>query len=254
MKIDIIRKRRSVRTFDDKGLSENELNQINQIIENLENPFNLEISFVLLEKDKYNLDCPVLVGEKYYICALTNKKEEFRLALGYVFEDLVLKLEEIDLCTTIIAGTYKKDSFIEALKLNDNQELALITPVGHKADKMSIRETLMRKGIKADERENINELFFKDDFDNPLDEIDESLQAIRLAPSAVNKQPWRILENDEGIHFYVHFSQGYEKVQMIDMGIALRNFMYVNTRKGNIRFEKPDIKTKYQYVVSYYFD
>ena len=254
MKSDIIRKRRSVRTFDDKGLSENELNHINRIIENIENPFGVKISFVLLDKDKYNLECPVLVGEKYCICAITDKREDFELGLGYVFEDLVLKLEEIDISTTIIAGTYKKDNFLKALKLNDDQQLALITPVGHRAEKMSVRETLMRKGIKADQRMEINELFFLNDFDNPLNEIDESLQAIRWAPSAVNKQPWRILINDEGIHFYVSFSSGYEKVQMIDMGIALRNFMYVNTRKGDIRNEKPDIQTRYQYVVSYYFE
>ena len=253
MKLETIKKRKSIRTYDNQGLSDDELNKVQQIIDNLDNPFDIDVKLTILEKDKYNLESPVLVGEKYYITAVTKKDDDYLLGLGYLFEDLILKLEEIDLSTVIIAGTYKKDNFIKALNLNDDQELVLITPVGHKADKMSFRETLMRKGIKADERLEVSKLFFLNDFNNPMNQLDDSLQAIRLSPSAVNKQPWRILTNDEGVHFYVNFNTGYERMQMIDMGIALRNFTYVNTKTGTMQFKKPDVDTNYQYVISYIY-
>lgn len=51
----------------------------------------------------------------------------------------------------------------------------------------------------------------------------------RLAPSAVNKQPWRIVVADNKAHFYLKRSKGFGHegkldMQMIDMGIALCHF------------------------------
>jgi hypothetical protein len=53
---------------------------------------------------------------------------------------------------------------------------------------------------------------------------------VRWAPSAVNKQPWRVIVTDNGCHFYEKRDRGYsgEKtgdLQKIDVGIALCHFM-----------------------------
>lgn len=55
------------------------------------------------------------------------------------------------------------------------------------------------------------------------------LEMVRLAPSASNKQPWRIIKDGEGFHFYLSPSKGYSKnlgldIQRIDMGIAMCHF------------------------------
>ena len=52
---------------------------------------------------------------------------------------------------------------------------------------------------------------------------------MRLAPSAVNKQPWRVIVNGGAAHFYCKRSKGFSSggtldMQMIDMGIALCHF------------------------------
>ena len=59
---------------------------------------------------------------------------------------------------------------------------------------------------------------------------------VRLAPSAVNKQPWRVVISDNAAHFYLNRSKGFGHegkldMQMIDMGIALCHF--VLTAKEN---------------------
>ena len=56
-----------------------------------------------------------------------------------------------------------------------------------------------------------------------------ALEAVRLAPSAVNKQPWRAVVCGEKVHFYEKRSRGYVSdngwdLQKIDMGIALCHF------------------------------
>jgi nitroreductase len=51
-----------------------------------------------------------------------------------------------------------------------------------------------------------------------------------MAPSASNKQPWRIIVNDKSFSFYLKRTIGYGKftpgndLQLVDMGIALAHF------------------------------
>ena len=92
----------------------------------------------------------------------------------------------------------------------------------------------MRKGVKADSRLAFGELFFEGAFDRSLTEdtagkLAGALEAVRLAPSAVNKQPWRVVVCGEKVHFYEKRSRGYVSdngwdIQKIDMGIALCHF------------------------------
>ncbi|MBQ2348800.1 MAG: nitroreductase, partial [Clostridia bacterium] len=41
------------------------------------------------------------------------------------------------------------------------------------------------------------------------------LEAVRLSPSAVNKQPWRAVVSGSEVYFYESRSKGYVKAQRI---------------------------------------
>ena len=63
----------------------------------------------------------------------------------------------------------------------------------------------------------------------------EALELVRPAPSAVNKQPWRIVEQDGRFHFYLKRSlPAAEKgdVQKLDIGIALAHFVLALEAQG----------------------
>ena len=51
------------------------------------------------------------------------------------------------------------------------------------------------------------------------------LETVRLAPSAANRQPWRVVCTADGVHFYKKGSRGMDAggwdIQKVDMGIAL---------------------------------
>lgn len=106
-----------------------------------------------------------------------------------------------------------------------------ISPLGYPAKKRSVRETLMRKGVSADTRMPAEKLFFNSSWETPLpaasqEELHDLMEMVRWAPSAVNKQPWRIIASDGALHFYEKQDKGYvsEKtgdLQKIDVGIAL---------------------------------
>jgi len=56
----------------------------------------------------------------------------------------------------------------------------------------------------------------------------QPLEMVRLAPSAVNRQPWRIVLDKHAAHFYLLRAKGMGggvlDMQKIDLGIALCHF------------------------------
>ena len=75
--------------------------------------------------------------------------------------------------------------------------MCCVSPLGYPAKKMSLREAAMRKGIGADKRLPEKDIYFNGDFATPLiaesTDIADALKAVRWAPSAVNRQPWRVV-------------------------------------------------------------
>ena len=121
----------------------------------------------------------------------------------------------------------------------------------------------MRKGIRADERLDFEALFFDGDTSTPLSRekagvLALPLEMVRLAPSAVNKQPWRVIVKDGAAHFYCKRSKGVGggqlDMQMIDLGIALCHFDLTAQECGlDMEFvqEDPRLAEDMEYVASY---
>nr|HPI72323.1 nitroreductase family protein [bacterium] len=104
-------------------------------------------------------------------------------------------------------------------------------------------------------------LFFHGDLATPLAEESAGayavpLQMLRLAPSASNKQPWRVVQQGACFHFYLQRSPGYHRnlsplpsfiiadLQRVDMGIAMCHFQLTAEEmglKGEWSVADPDI-------------
>ena len=201
------------------------------------------LEFVLLDAEKYGLSSPVITGEKLYAAGKVAKIPYADVAFGYSFERLVLYVWSYGIGTTWIGGTMKRELFEKAAGLKDGEMMPCVSPLGYPAKKKSIRETMMRKGVGADNRMPAETLFFDKDFDKPLsgtkqEDIFDLIEMVRWAPSAVNKQPWRIVcEPDNLYHFYEKKDKGYVSdvtgdLQKIDVGIALCHFMMGLEEKG----------------------
>ena len=234
--LNTIRERRSVRTYDGRGLSSEDLTKLMLYSDGITNPFDVPVRFVFLGASR-ELSCPVLVGEKLYVAGVVEKGPNMEAAFGYAFEKLVLYAWKEGIGTVWIGGTMNREAFEKACKLKENEIRPCITPIGYAAERMSVRESLMRKGVKADTRKRAEELFFEQTFATPLPLaaaaepwLPDLFKMVRLAPSAVNKQPWRILHRDGAYHFLEKKDKGYVSdavgdMQKIDVGIALCHFV-----------------------------
>ena len=242
--------RRSVRTFDGAALRPDDAQRIMEFAEKLENPYDLPVTWKLLDAKRYGLSSPVIVGTDAYIAGKMRLAPHAEEAFGYMFEKVVLFAWDLGVGTTWIAGTMDREAFEKAMKVAEDEIMPCVSPLGYPAKKMSLRESVMRRGIKADSRREFGELFFDGSFDNPLTpekagKLARVLEAVRLAPSAVNKQPWRVVLSGDKAHFYEKKSRGYDNggwdIQRIDMGIALCHFELAAQAIGlNARFELAD--------------
>ena len=237
-----IRVRRSIRTFDGRALDENIKKDILAFAEAVENPFNIPISFKLLDAKEHGLTSPVINGTDLYIAGKIQCVPHANVAFGYAFEAMILYAQSLRIGTVWIGGTMNRPAFEKAMELDDNEMMPCATPLGYPAKKMSLKESMMRKTIKADVRDSFEELFFLDSLNTPLTEelagrFLQPLEMVRLAPSAVNKQPWRVVIKDNAAHFYLQRSKGFGHdlpydMQMIDIGIAMCHFDLAAKEQG----------------------
>ena len=237
-----IQSRRSVRTFDGTPLRSEDADAILAFAQKVENPYDLPITWMLLDAKEHTLKSPVITGTDAYIAGKLTRAPHAEEAFGYTFEKVVLFAESRGVGTTWIAGTMDRSAFEKAIRLKEGEVMPCVSPLGYPAKKMSLRETLMRKGIKADSRLPFETLFFDGTFDAPLTPekagvFRDALEAVRLAPSAVNRQPWRAVVSDRAVHFYEKSAKGYVSadgwdVQRIDMGIALAHFELAAKESG----------------------
>ncbi len=237
-----IKGRKSVRTFDGNPLRAEDRERLERYIPTISNPFGVPVRFVLLDAKEHGLSCPVLSGETLYAAGMVDRAPNADVAFGYAFEKLVLFAWSLGIGTTWIGGTMKRELFERAAGLAEGEMMPCVSPLGYPAKKRSIREVMMRKGVGADSRMPADKLFFDEAWDAGLSPakqaaIADLIEMVRWAPSAVNKQPWRIVVSDRGFHFYEKRDKGYisEKtgdLQKIDVGIALCHFVMGMEEQG----------------------
>ena len=263
---EIIRTRRSVRTYDGREVSSGDLEKLSAFMEEVENPYGVPIEFKLLNAKEQKLPCPVVSGTNLYVGAKAKRTTHLEEAFGYAFERLVLYAWSLGIGTVWIGGTMDRGAFERAMNLGEGEIMPCVSPLGYPSKKLSLKENMMRKAIKADDRLAFETLFFDGTFDVPLTEekagrLKGSLEMVRWSPSAVNKQPWRVVVDGKEAHFYLKRNKGFtgEKsgdLQKVDLGIALCHFALSAAESGiniNFHINDPGIKTETdtEYIASY---
>ncbi|WP_294471338.1 nitroreductase family protein [uncultured Ruminococcus sp.] len=262
---ELIKERKSVRTFNDEEITPQQRDEIMRFANEIKTPYGIDIDVRILDGGMHGLSSPVIVGTDTFIAGKVKRLPHAEEAFGYFFEQLVLHIQEMGLRTTWIAGTMNRKAFEEAMETSEDEVMPCMSPLGTAAEKKSVRETMMRAGIRADTRKKFGELFFEGSTDTPLredshPEITKILKAVQLAPSAVNKQPWRAVVNEDGVYFYMKHDRGYKDaqgwdMQKIDMGIALCHFALCAEHDGiNAKFSlaEPEISASgLEYVAGF---
>lgn len=267
--LELVKSRRSVRTFDGKAPDRETIRDIMHFANATATPYSLPITWKVMSAGKNGLSSPVISGTDAYIAGKLQRAPHAEEAFGYAFEEIVLYAQSKGIGTTWIGGTMDRPAFERAMQLEANEVMPCVSPLGYPAAKMSLREGMMRKAIKADSRLPFEELFYANTFAEPLSEekagtFANALEIVRWAPSAVNKQPWRVVIIGNDVHFYEKHSKGYVDrdgwdMQKIDMGIALCHFakgMEEENRKCDFFISDPglELPADTEYIASFHVE
>jgi hypothetical protein len=159
---------------------------------------------------------------------------------GHAMERLVLAATDLDLGTCWIGGFFRRGRFSRRIALSRAERIPAVTSVGLILDREKAEDGLIRRRAGGSRRKPWPDLFYDGDFGTALSAASAGpwvtpLEMVRLAPSASNRQPWRIVRSGTSWHFFIHRTPDYpprigrmvmgiEDLQRVDSGIAMCHF------------------------------
>lgn len=259
--INTIKERKSVRSYTGESLSSDLTNKIKNYISNLSSPFdsNTRIELVSSDIEEHPIKLGTygfISGANHFLVLIVKDKPKAAIGAGYVFEQAILYCTESALGTCWLGGTFNRKDFLSQIELRENEKIAIISPVGYQLEKKRLLDSLIQLSVGSDKRKAFEHLFFNNTFENPLARIgagdyETPLDMVRLAPSASNKQPWRIVKEYNKFHFYHRPN----KFSLFDIGIALCHFELTCKElklKGSFNIDNPAIIGKdLEYVMTW---
>jgi len=243
--IDAIYRRVSVRTYDPAPLGPEAVAALEAaFLEAVPGPFGRKPRFTLVSRDggahggkigTYG----VISGATTFIAGVVETGDFACVDFGYSLEGIILRATELGLGTCWLGGVFDRAVVKRALGAGRTEFCPATSPVGKASGKLGLQDRLIRAGADARNSKDASELFFSAGEDGswfPLGtpgSFAPLLEAVRLGPSASNKQPWRLVADRRGpaeaLHLFMQEERFYNnmlgavKLQEIDMGIAMRH-------------------------------
>ena len=265
--VEIMRERTSCRSFSDKKMDKECLLKLEDAIEEINREMNIKARFLTLSSSGKSEELGtygMISGANFYLVGVTDKDEKNALEFGYLFEKIVLLATDLGLGSCWLGGTFNRSELSDKVTLDSNEFIPIVSPIGIKKEKPRVFEKAVRAAVGANKRKPWNQLFFSGNAETPLLEKDAldykiPLEMVRLAPSASNKQPWRIVKDDKGYHFFVARTKGYGSpafdLQKNDIGIAMCHFELA-TRELGLRGEWDDkleikVANEWEYITTW---
>ncbi len=250
--IEAINRRVSVRTYADKPLQEDLKQKVKDLVHGQKTgPFGQAVKLVLIdlsEEEKREIrnlgTYGVIRGASLYVAGVVDNTRGAMIDLGYCLEKVILEITSLGLGTCWMGGTFNRAGFARKTGASKDQVVPAVTPVGYAANRRSALDAVFRGMAGSDNRKPWPQLFFEGDRRTPLTKeaagaYDTALACLRLAPSASNRQPWRVIKEPHAtvFHFFVQRTPGYGRftradLQLVDMGIGMCHFQLAAAETG----------------------
>ena len=235
-----IRNRSSCRSFLTQEIEPGILALLEDGIQRIEADSPIKSRMALLHSTDPATDSPVrlgtygtIAGAQAYLVGIAPKNETQAEVFGYQFEQAVLLATSLGLGTCWLGGTFNRGQFAAGLDLAGHEHIPIVSPLGYAAPHRKLADKVIRTLAGSSQRKPWGDLFFEGSPDIPL--LRESagiyqvpLEMVRIAPSASNKQPWRVIRQGQRFDFFLKRSPGYGvpgfDIQRNDIGIAQCHF------------------------------
>lgn len=151
--------------------------------------------------------------------------------VGYAGEAAILEATRLGLATCWVAGFFDRKKASSWTRLADSERVLAVSPVGNAAAAMSGSERVMRAAVRAHNRRPLDEL--APGWGTWPEWARAGVQCARLAPSAVNRQPWRFSYDGSALMVSKDSAAEVPKVtKALDCGIAMLHIEIGAAREG----------------------
>lgn len=279
--LDLIRSRRSVRTYEKQPIPQESRRALESFIGSLpEPPFGSAVRFLAVSADAGDADSlkglgtyGVISNPAGFVIGTVNPSDDGLFDFGFLMEAVCLKLSDLGLGSCWNGGSFRKSRFSARIGAAAGEVVPSVLSFGVPSGKKRLIERVLTAGAGSVRRLPFEDLFFDSGFNRPLTEAEagkaaQALESVRLAPSASNRQPWRIVRDarDGSYHFFLRMNTVYQRqmrllglinLQRVDMGIAACHFGLaaeasgLKGRWGRDPGSAPSVPDAGRYVVSW---
>jgi hypothetical protein len=206
--LEAINLRHSVRSYTDKKIEGETLDQLTKTVDECNSESGLNIQLCLNEPEAFSglmAKYGRFKNVKNYIALVGKNDNQLEEKTGYYGEKIVIKAQQLGLNTCWVAATYDKGK--SAAKVNSGEKLLMVITVGYGETNGVSRKTKPIKKLCSVSC-------------NMPDWFKKGMEAVQLAPTAMNQQKFSFELNGNkvkaaaGLGFYAK----------VDLGIAKYHF------------------------------
>ncbi|MDW7669418.1 MAG: nitroreductase family protein [Bacillota bacterium] len=243
----LVEERKSVRDYKKTTVPESVIEEILQFSEEADKLIP-GIDTELLAKDKSHVYLQlqetagyqgIMIEAPHYLIMLSQNREHYIENAGYLGEKIALKALDLGVNTCWITFS-DSDKIKKRLFLNTDKEIVAIIALGYDANKTrvvntdSVGDNYSKSQLKivknnVSTRQKIEDLVYIKEWGHnaTYEELEnrgllEALNYARLAPSTMNRQPWRFILDNEKVVLTIRDDENIREYdEKIDTGISM---------------------------------
>ncbi|RDY25315.1 hypothetical protein CHL78_018825 [Romboutsia weinsteinii] len=247
---DAIFYRKSTRSYSNRKIKEALIDNVRGLCNNV-NYLNNNLNIKVHPIERGHL-IHFLMGKEckvkapHYIVITSNKGEDYLQNVGYIGEEIILKLTSLGIATCWLECDLKRDDILEFIDLDeiDEEDEDRESKLEHPCAIIAFGYPEKTKELFRSKKSSVDREKVKD-FSKRVDRKWSSiLEVVRYAPSIRNEQPWMFYNDKRGFHLYEKKPKKHiEDSSKISMGIALKHFD-IACKNSNIEVEYKKVEAK----------
>jgi nitroreductase len=192
----VIETRKSRRRYDNQPLTTEQIERLKYVCNNFRPFSSARVRLVNQSADKILKGVigsyGKIKGAPAFFVFIGDKRDPLvQEQLGYTGEGIILEAEALQLNTCWVGGFFSLKAVRTLIDINEKEAVIAVAPIGVAPERYSFEERLLTAFGLTHKRKPLSELTIGLNERGWPDWIKAALYAARLAPSAVNRQPWR---------------------------------------------------------------
>lgn len=142
--------------------------------------------------------------------------------VGYMGEGIVLEVVSLGLSTSWIGASINRGAVAKLIGIVEEEFVYAVAPIGYPMPGSSLSDRIIKGIARSHERKALDKLVGGLSRERWPEWVTRALEAARVAPSAVNRQPWRFFVEEDSITVSVDdLIDTYNLSKRLDCGIAM---------------------------------